>query len=124
MILPRHRILMLEGEVQVLTEVNGYLRAEKEQLRALASQFRRPQDGTMTMTQRIEWLGIDAAPKTGNPFWLGIASGGVMLEAWHWCSERNDFAGVMSGQTLAELRAQAPTEKIMYAEMVAPKRRN
>lgn len=76
------------------------------------------------MTQRIEWAGIDAAPKDGKPFWLGTASGGVMLEAWHWCSEQNDFAGVYSRTTLAELRATAPTDKFFYSPMVAPKRRS
>jgi len=75
------------------------------------------------MTQRLEWTSVDAAPKDGSPFWFGTGGGGVLLEAWHWCSERNDFAGVMTGTTLSELRRQSPMETFMFAKMVAPKRR-
>jgi hypothetical protein len=74
------------------------------------------------MTQRIEWAGIDAAPRDGLPFWIGTESGGVLLEAWHWCSEENDYAGVITGTTLKELRSAAPLETFYYAKMHAPKR--
>lgn len=71
---------------------------------------------------KVKWLDIGNAPKTGNPFWLGTGCGGVLLEAWHWCSEKGDFAGIFTETTMAELRAQSPQEKFYYAEMVAPRR--
>ena len=69
----------------------------------------------------MRWRDISEAPKTGQPFWLGTGAGGVLLEAWHWCSDRHDFAGVMSGTTLASLWVQSPREKFLFTEMQAPK---
>lgn len=70
---------------------------------------------------KIRWTDISKAPRTGAPFWLGTGSGGVLMEAWHWCSNRDDYAGVMSQTTLSELRSQAPKETFLYAEIVAPR---
>lgn len=70
---------------------------------------------------KVKWMDITKAPKTGDPFWLGTGCGGVLLEAWHWCSKKDDFAGVMTETTLSDLRKQSPREKFFYAEMVAPR---
>jgi hypothetical protein len=45
-----------------------------------------------------------------------------MMEAWHWCSDRSDFAGLFSETTLSELQQKAPKEKFLWSEMSAPKR--
>lgn len=68
----------------------------------------------------MTWLPIEKAPITGAPFWVGTATGGVLLEAWHWCAEQNTFAGIYSRTTLAEMRRQAPLETFYYAEIDAP----
>lgn len=71
----------------------------------------------------LHWKDISQARKDGQPFWLGTGSGGVLLEAWHWCTDKNDFAGVFSEQTLTGLREAAPNETFLCADMQAPKRR-
>lgn len=60
------------------------------------------------------WQPVESAPRDGMPFLLGTASGGILLEFWHWHDNHKEPRGCVSQLWLGQLRKQAPREVFLW----------
>ena len=94
------------GFVEALAAIEPYIQA-------------RIAEAVEAALKACEWQPIETAPKD-KPFSVATGNGGVLLEAWHWCSNTGALAGIYSGATLAELRKEAPGVLFFWRELPRP----